>query len=125
MGFQDDWIMRQIEVITRFVAQVVFNKNKITYETDTTSEMLSETDRIHLELDRLIREKKLCEAEDMLFENIEFSDRYVELAADFYTKLNMLSDDELAAGDFSRDEVYDGYIDILTQLGIPVEQFIA
>ncbi len=125
MGFQDDWIMRQIDVITRFVAQVVFNKNKIQYETDTTSEMLPETDRIHLELDRLIRERRLCEAEDMLFDNLTFTDRYVELAVDFYTKLNMLSDDELAAADFSRDEVYDGYIDILTQLGIPVEQFIS
>ena len=122
MGFQDDWIMRQIDIIARFVANLAFNKNGIEYQPGTT-EMLSETDELHFLLDRLIKEGEIGRAEDMLFDNLQFTDRYIELATDFYQKLNRLSDKELEEGDFSRDEVYDGYIDILTRLGVPVEQF--
>ena len=35
-----------------------------------------------------------------------------------------MTDEELESHDFSRDEVFEGYIDILTRLGIPVEQFV-
>ena len=28
MGFQDDWVMRQIEMMARFVANVVFGKKE-------------------------------------------------------------------------------------------------
>ncbi len=123
MGFQDDWILRQIEIIARYVANLVFHKNNVSY-TFESSEMLTETDQLHLILDRFIKEGRIGEAEDLLFENMQMTDKYIELATDFYTRLNALTDDELKAGDFSRDEVYDGYIDVLTKLGVPVEQFI-
>ena len=123
MGFQDDWILRQIDIISRFVAHLVFNKDEVRYQPET-SEMMSETDLIHLRLERLIREGKFGEAEDVLFDNIVFSDKYIELAMDFYGRLNTLSDEELENGDFSRDEVYDGFTEILSLLGVPVEQFL-
>jgi len=122
MGFQDDWILRQIEIIARYVANLVFNKREVRYEYES-SEMLSETDRLHLTLDMLVREGKIGEAEDLLFENLQMTDKYIELATDFYQTLNRMTDRELEEADFSRDEVYDGYIDILTRLGVPVEQF--
>ena len=123
MGFQDDWILRQIDIISKFVAHLVFNKDEVRYQPET-SEMMSETDLIHLRLERLIREGKFGEAEDVLFDNIVFSDKYIELAVDFYSRLNTLSDEELENGDFSRDEVYDGFTEILSLLGVPVEQFL-
>ncbi len=126
MGLQNDWVMQQIEMITRFVTQIVFHKNdsqsEFWYEIENT-DMLSEIDKLHLELTRLIKEGRICEAEDMLFDHMVFDDKYVELATDFYKRLNTMSNEELEQYNFSRDEVYDGYIDILTQLGIPVEQF--
>lgn len=124
MGFQDDWILRQIEIITRYVAQLVFNKTHVEYELPV-SDMMTETDLLHIELDRMIREGRIGEAEDLLFESIEFSDRYIELAVDFYSRLNSLTDDELQNAGFSRDEIYEGYIEILTELGVPVEQFLS
>lgn len=123
MGFQDDWILRQIEIIARYVANLVFHKNSVSY-TFESSEMLSEMDQLHLILDRFIQEGRVGEAEDLLFENMQMTDKYIELATDFYTRLNRMTDTELEAADFSRDEVYDGYVDILTKLGVPVEQFI-
>lgn len=122
MGFQDDWVLRQIEIIARYVANLIFHKNRITYTFETT-DMLSEMDQLHLVLDRLMQENRVGEAEDLLFENIRMTDKYIELATDFYSRLNGMTDAELETADFSRDEVYDGYIDILTKLGVPVEQF--
>ncbi len=122
MGFQDDWVMRQIDIVARFVSSLVFKKDLVKYEPGV-SDMLSRTDEVYYSIMLLLKEGRICEAEDELFENMEFSDRYVELATDFYQRLNAMTDQELEAADFSRDEVYDGFIDILTQLGIPVEQF--
>ena len=122
MGFQDDWIMRQITTLAHFVVKIVFNKDNIGY-TNESSDMLSQTDQLHLQLHRLIKERKICQAEDLLYDNIQFTDKFVELATDFYTKLNELSDQELKDADFSRDEVFEGYVDILTKCGVPVEQF--
>lgn len=123
MGFQDDWVMRQVDMIARFVSQLIFKKQEVTYQiTDINN--LTETDETYLELNELIEQKKLCEAEDKLFDNVQFSDRYVELALDFYQKLNEMSDQQLEEADFGRDEVYDGFIEIMTLLGIPVEQFV-
>ncbi|MGN1457966.1 MAG: DUF6483 family protein [Acutalibacteraceae bacterium] len=120
MGFQDDWMLRQIEMIAHFVAKVVFQKDTVEYE---VTDELSNTDLLHNKLDKLIKEGKICEAEDMLFDNIEYNDRYVELATDFYRRINAFNDKELENLNFSRDEVYEGFIDILEKLGVPVEQF--
>ena len=122
MGFQDDWMLRQIESIAQFVARVVFQKSEVHYEIEN-SEMYTHLDKLYLTLEHLIEEGLLGEAEDMLFDQIEYTDKFTQLATDFYTRLNALSNEELAAGNFSRDEVYDGYIEILAMLGIPIEQF--
>ncbi len=128
MGFQDDWMMRQIEMMTRFIANVVFKKNEedINYEIignieDTDS--LTSTDKTYLQLCALVNDGEIGQAEDLLFDNMEYSDKYIELASDFYRRLNRMSDDELEAGGFSRDEVYDGYVEIMSLLGVPVDVF--
>ena len=123
MGFQDDWIMRQVEIITRYVVKLVFGRDDTKYTMEMT-DGISLTDEIHLEIEKLLKEGRICDAEDFLFDNIQFTDKYVELAVDFYKKLNVMTDEELESHDFSRDEVLEGYIDILTRLGIPVEQFV-
>lgn len=128
MGMQDDFVLRQIEMITRFVANIIFNKREgdIEYTLEgniDNTNTLTDLDLLYLELCRMIRERKIGEAEDKLFENLEFSDNFTKLACDFYTRLNQLSDAELEEADFSRTEVYDGYVDIMGLLGIPVEQF--
>lgn len=122
MGFHDDWIMRQIEMMTRFFSQIIFQKDKIGYEFET-SEMLTVADQTHLDLQKLVIEGRICEAEDLLFNNAEMTDKYLELAIDFYKQLNELSDERLISCNFSREEIYEGLVDILEKLGVPVEQF--
>ena len=128
MGFQDDWIMRQIEMMTRFVANVVFGKkeSEVTYELIgdiKNTETLTDTDLRHIRLCTLIREGKIYEAEYELYENMVYSNEYIKLSTDFYSRLNRLSDEELENGNFSRDEVYEGYIDMMSRLGVPIDVF--
>ena len=128
MGFQDDWMMRQIEMMAKFVANVVFGRkdSEVQYEivgNVDDSDSLTFTDVLHLELMKKIREGNYCDAEDMLFENMEYSDKYIQLSSDFYQRLNSLTDAQLEAGGFSRDEVYEGYLEIMARLGVPVDVF--
>ena len=128
MGFQDDWVMRQIEMMARFVANVVFGKKEGEVQSEivgdiSDSNTLTHEDMVHLELMKMIREGDIGTAEDVLFENMIYSDKYIELATDFYQKLNSLTDEQLEAGNFSRDEVYNGYIEIMSLLGVPVDVF--
>lgn len=128
MGFQDDWIMRQIEMMAKFVGNVIFGKKEgeVQYEIIgdiNDSSTLTPTDLLHLELMKLIKGGDIGTAEDMLYENIEYSDKYIELATDFYQKLNSLSDQQLQQGNFSRDEVYEGYLEMMSLLGVPVDVF--
>ncbi len=128
MGFQDDWMLRQIEMMTRFVANVVFGKKESDIQYEITGDMensdsLTPTDLLHIKLMEMIREGRFGEAEDLLFDNIVYSDKYIELASDFYQRLNLLSDEQLEAGGFSREEIYDGYIEIMALLGVPIDVF--
>ena len=128
MGFQDDWMMRQIEMMAKFVANVVFGKkeSEVQYEIVGNiheTDSLTPTDLLHLELMKMIKEGRYGEAEDMLFDNIVYSDKYIELATDFYQRLNDLSNEQLETGGFFRDEVYDGYIEIMQLLGVPIDVF--
>ena len=120
--------MGQIEMMARFVANVVFGKKEgeVQYEivgNVNDSNSLTHEDMLYLELMKRIKEGDIGTAEDMLFENMVYSDKYIELATDFYQKLNSLTDEQLEAGNFSRDEVYEGYLEIMTLLGVPVDVF--
>ena len=79
MAFQDDWILRQVEMIARFVAHLIFHKEEVSYVLPSSG-VLTETDELYLTLQRLLREGAVCEAEDLLFENMVPTDRYIELA---------------------------------------------
>lgn len=120
MGFQDDWLLRQVENIAHFVANVIFQKDTIQYE---ITDELSNTDILYHKLNRLIKEGKICEAEDLLFDNIEYTKKYIELATDFYQKLSRLNEEQLEKCNFSRDEVYEGFIEILKRLDVPFADF--
>ena len=58
-------------------------------------------------------------AEDRLYQRAEPEDRrYLELAVDFYSRLNDLSDEQLEQGGFARDEVQDGLRNLAAQFGV-------
>ena len=118
MLFEKDWMMRQITVLVRSVAQLVFHRDSVQYTVEDVTR-LTATDQLHNDLMNLVAEGKLNEAEDFLFEHYLPGDReYLRLALDFYQRLNLLTDDELEARNFSRDEIHDGLKDIMAQSGM-------
>lgn len=119
MYFEQDWIMRQIEMLIQFVTRMIFHKDSINYKiVDETN--LSQTDLLYKRLKNLIRERKICEAENLLFENIDVDNKeYLALALDFYQTINQMTDDELEAHNFSKQEINDGIEEIMHKFHIP------
>jgi len=117
--YQQDWLCRQIQMLVQFIARLIFRKDNIEYRV-LDPYGLTEADRLYYEIERLLAESGICEAENLLFEKIDTGDeKYLELAVDFYQKVNALSDKELQDADFSREEIQTGLIDIMRMFGLP------
>ena len=114
-----EWIVQQIQMLTQFIAKLFFGKDFIEYQI-ADFENLSETDRLFNKMNDLLKKNKICEAENLLFDSIDTSNRiYLELAVDFYERINRWNDAELEGANFSWDEVYSGLVDIMQKFGIP------
>lgn len=123
MFFENDWIMRQINMLVQFVARVVFKKDTVSYDIED-EDHLTDTDELYQKIQALLKEGKICEAEDLLFDNYTDSKEYLTLALDFYQTISKMTDDELEQHNFSRQEIYDGLKEVVTrQKGIPVLPF--
>lgn len=120
--FQDDWVMRQVESIVNFLTVTVLGKKTSDYEI-ADPQKSEDTDDLHRRLFRMVRQNQLNEAENLLFEKFNFDDqRYMELAVDFYAKLNALDDKTLKKCDFSRVEIADGLKEVAKKYGVPVSE---
>lgn len=121
MYFQKDYLMRQIEDMVRFIAKVLFGKELFKYEIVNEGN-LSQTDMMYANIMALVSQRKLCEAEDLLYESVESGNvDHARIALDFYETINALSDDELEISNFSREEIKDGLKQITAILGMDVD----
>jgi len=118
MAYQQDWVMRQVEMLVQFVARTIFHQDSISYDIIDESN-LSQPDLIFNKLRNLIAKREICEAENLLFENIDKDDnKSLALALDFYQNINRMTDEELEAHNFSRQEINDGIHEILHMFNI-------
>lgn len=118
--YEQDWIIRQIRSMVQVIAKMVFGKESVKYELndETNSER---TNLLYRELLDLLKDLKINEAENLLFENIEYNDiKYLNIAIDFYNRLNELNDDQLKRGNFTRNEINMGINDALNIFGINI-----
>ena len=114
-----DWMMRQIETMTLAIARIMFQKDTAEYEIHGSQAALTAADSLHASLNALLREGRIAEGEDLLFSALDEDDpALLEAAVDFYFRLNLLSDQELEAGNFSRQEIEEGLHDVMEQYGV-------
>lgn len=118
-----DWMMRQIKTMTLSISKLVFQKDSTEYQPSGAPEaggdVLSDADNLHISLNVLLKEGKLCEAEDLLFDALEDGAKEtLEVAVDFYYRLNERSNKELEDGGFSREEIADGLNDVMERYGV-------
>lgn len=119
--FENDYILKQIEMSTKFLAKLIFGKESPEYKLQYDEiENAQPIDLLCLTLRRMIDEGEINEAENLLYENIEHEARaeYLEIAIDFYDRLSKLSADRLDECDFSRAEIFEGLENVKKIYGI-------
>lgn len=119
--FENDYIMKQIELSAKFLAKLIFGKEspeyKLQYE-ETGNE--TPADLLHLTLRRMVADGQINEAENLLYEQIEKEQTAdnLEVAIDFYDSLSRLDEETLDECDFSRIEILEGLENIKRIYGI-------
>lgn len=116
--YSKDWFLSQVEQIIECITKVVFEDSFSRYEIKDY-DSLTDVDRLFIEVNTLLNEKNICEAENILYDKIDYTDlKQFKIALDFYQKLNDLSDEELEESNFSREEVLQGLKNISNKFGI-------
>lgn len=108
--YQNDYILREIEGLTRFLGKILFHKQQETEEIIDEQNLVSGTGLFRHTLFRMLSEGEVNEAENLLHERLEAEPRreYLQLALDFYAELGKWSEEELIRCGFSREEIRDG-----------------
>lgn len=119
--YHQDWLMRQIETITRYVFSCLLGR-----ESELSSDIHLETERqtsgdttpLSFRLAALVKEGRFCEAEDLLWAAVDEGDPEA-LAAGlrFYNDMNELSDEMLERCVFPRDEILSGLKELCAAYG--------
>lgn len=121
MSYHQDWLMQQIEAITATLKYVISGKKEHIVAEDIQAPTPMGDDGLYLQLQALVRQGNICEAEDLLYELMEEPDsRVLDAARRFYEDLNRLSDETLRQCNFSREEILEGLQNVCGQFGIPI-----
>ncbi len=118
--FQQDYIMREVELISRFLAKALFGRETEREDEPAFSEYLSEN-YLPYRLRKLVDEGRINEAENKLFEAVEEEPKteYLAAAFEFYRLLSEFTPENLERCGFSEEEVLEGLRDIKRIYGIP------
>lgn len=117
--YQQDWDMLNVQIVCKYIARRILYKDKISYEISDERKP-SPTDLLYMKIKGLIEERRICEAEDLLFENLDVNNiEHLEIALDCYQMINQLTEAELEASNFSRQEINDGLNEIIHKFRIP------
>ena len=121
MSYHYDWIMRQIEIIAATLAYILSKKKTHITAAYEASAIPAGDNELYYRLAALVRQGQICQAEAALFEALEDpGDMVLEAALRFYEDLNALSDQDLQAANFSREEILEGLQHVCQIFGIPV-----
>jgi hypothetical protein len=117
--FRQDFLLRQIEDAIARAVRFAFKSGEPA-QTLVEQDFDDQTRDLRLQLTSQLDRGALGEAEDLLFSHLRPGDlSTLALALWFYERLNALSDEALAAGDFSREELAMGLRDVSAMFGVP------
>lgn len=114
----DDWMLRQVDGLARSLSKLVLKKDSPDY-LPTGAEEDAALDSLHLRLVELLAAGDVGAGEDLLFQESDWSDlRYLEVAVDFYTRANALTDQQLDQAGFDRQELQEGLQELAQRYGV-------
>ena len=120
MSYHYDWLMRQIESITAMLRYVISGEKTHLVTVDIEAPTTAGENELYLLLQSLVRQGKICEAENRLFETLDEPGwQVLDAAQRFYEDLNRLSDEALCDCNFSREEILEGLQEVCSRFGIP------
>ena len=118
MFMQQDWLMRQIEMMIAAIIQLLSEKAGKEYSLKDELGQGRSTE-LKQKLTNLLNERQLSEAENLLFFELEDGDEStLAVAIDFYQQANTLSDKELEDQGFTRSELLEGLGDVAERYGL-------
>ena len=100
MFYEQDWILRQISIIIKFIRSLLSKEGNV-YEQDEEQTVLKE------EIEKLIELNRLKEANSLIVKTSKDKD-VLALGLWFYALLNDLSDKRLEEGDLPREDILKG-----------------
>ncbi|MGY0375275.1 DUF6483 family protein [Clostridium sp. JNZ J1-5] len=105
-------IEKLINELAKNMAKTVLNKKESNEQINLND--IGSGDILQITLKRLVNDGEYNKAENILFDTISKnnSQETYQVAINFYNMLLEKSDDELAKGNFSREEVYQGLEEI-------------
>lgn len=117
---EQNWDMFNVQMVVNYIEKKILYKDKLSYEISDELKP-TPTDLLYKKIKELTAERKICEAENLLFENLDVNNtEHLVIAVDFYQSINQLTDDELEENTFSRQEINDGLNDIIHKFKIPM-----
>lgn len=111
--YQQDFIMRQIEDMGRMLSMLLLGRApKAGYIEE--AELYEADEALRSRLNDLLRQGKIDEAENILFEVLEANPSKANFAAalSFYSTLSQWEDEKLEACGFSYSEILEGLNDV-------------
>lgn len=118
MSVEQDYVMRMIKDMAKLIAKMVLGKTSINYELPEENKF-TKTDFLYEKLMRLADEGKINEAENLLSEELDYTDiNQYELAMSFYLYINEFDNDFLESNDYSREEIKDGIKAVSERFGL-------
>ena len=115
--YEQDYIIRLIREMIRAVLKLIFR-----IDTESPTEEMREDSEVKAALDGLldmVDEGKINEAENVVYEITEDGGyENLETALLFYSYLNEKPDEFLEENNFSRDEVKEGLLEIISRYGL-------
>lgn len=113
--------MRQIEAISAMLGYVLTGKKSSVFTVEEDRPTNSGDNELYLQLQALVRQGQICQAENLLYEAMEYPDSTVlDAAKRFYDDLSRLSDGTLRDANFSREEILEGLQEVCRVFGIPI-----
>ena len=106
MHYQQDWIMRQIEVVIKFIRSIL-GKSEVEHHFESSTN--SENELIKSKIENLIKYNRFDEAESIIFKKIDSDNNFdVRVAFWVFENVNSFSDIDLEKVNFSRTRILEG-----------------
>ena len=120
MSYQQDWVMRQIEMMSQFVARLLFGRDQVEYRVVAPGAPTA-ADRLSQELTALLDRGDYARAAALLGDRAAAAGdlAHLRLGLSFFSALNARDDEALAAGGYSRDAALADFQRLLECYHIP------